>query len=54
MEALPLQVDVRDERQIDEMTARTLECFGRIDVLVNNAGALHWHPAASKGPNMSG
>ncbi len=41
-EALPLQVDVRDERQIEEMAARTVERFGRIDVLVNNAGALHW------------
>src|ERR1700676_5487007 len=41
-EALPLQVDVRDERQIEEMAARTIERFGRIDVLVNNAGALHW------------
>ena len=41
-EALPLQVDVRDERRIEEMAARTVERFGRIDVLVNNAGALHW------------
>jgi citronellol/citronellal dehydrogenase len=41
-EALPVQVDVRDERQIEQMAARTVERFGRIDVLVNNAGALHW------------
>ena len=39
---VPLQVDVRDERQIEEMAARSVERFGRIDVLVNNAGALHW------------
>jgi citronellol/citronellal dehydrogenase len=35
-------VDVRDERQIDTMAARTLDTFGRIDLLVNNAGALFW------------
>src|SRR5580700_2335084 len=41
-QALPVQVDVRDEGQIEALVARTLEHFGRIDVLVNNAGALHW------------
>jgi citronellol/citronellal dehydrogenase len=41
-QALALQVDVRDEAQIEAMAARTLERFGRIDLLVNNAGALHW------------
>jgi citronellol/citronellal dehydrogenase len=40
--ALPVQVDVRDSEQIDAMAAQTLERFGRIDLLVNNAGALHW------------
>jgi citronellol/citronellal dehydrogenase len=41
-EALPIQVDVRDEGQIEALAARTRERFGRIDLLVNNAGALHW------------
>lgn len=41
-EALPVQVDVREAEQIDGLAARTLERFGRIDLLVNNAGALHW------------
>ena len=40
--ALPLQVDVRDAEQIEGMAAKVLERFGRIDLLVNNAGALHW------------
>src|SRR5262245_5031165 len=40
--ALPIQVDVRDADQIERMAAKTLEMFGRIDLLVNNAGALHW------------
>lgn len=43
-QALPVQVDVRDEAQIDAMVARTLDHFGRIDLLVNNAGALFWQP----------
>src|SRR5262245_59726458 len=42
--ALPVQVDVRDEAQIEAMAARARERFGRIDVLVNNAGALWWQP----------
>jgi len=37
-----VQVDVRDERQVEEMAARAVERFGRIDVLINNAGALYW------------
>lgn len=41
-EALPVQVDVRDAEQIDSLVTRTLERFGRIDLLVNNAGALYW------------
>jgi citronellol/citronellal dehydrogenase len=41
-QALPVQVDVRDEGQIEAMAARTLERFGRIDILLNNAGALWW------------
>ena len=40
--ALPVKVDVRDEEQIEKLAAGALERFGRIDLLVNNAGALHW------------
>src|SRR5262245_2285991 len=40
--ALPLQVDVREADQIESMAAKTVERFGRIDLLINNAGALHW------------
>ena len=30
--------------QIDAMVARTIERFGRVDILINNAGALWWQP----------
>ncbi len=33
-----LACDVRQREQIDEVVARTLELFGRLDVWVNNAG----------------
>jgi citronellol/citronellal dehydrogenase len=43
-QALAIVVDVRDESQIDAMAARTMERFGRIDILINNAGAMFWKP----------
>ena len=42
VEALPVQTDVRDEGQIEQLGKQVLERFGRVDVLVNNAGALWW------------
>lgn len=39
--ALPLMVDVRDETQIQNAMAQTIETFGRLDVLVNNASAIN-------------
>jgi 3-oxoacyl-[acyl-carrier protein] reductase len=37
-EFLVIQADVAQDRQVRAMVAETLERFGRIDVLVNNAG----------------
>ena len=48
--ALPVQVDVRDADQIDALAARTMERFGRIDILINNAGALWWQPLLETPP----
>ena len=42
--ALAVRVDVRDEAQVESLAARARDRFGRIDVLVNNAGALWWRP----------
>lgn len=44
--ALPLIVDVRDEETVVEAMARTVEAFGGIDILVNNASAIQLTPLA--------
>jgi len=38
--ALALQVDIRDEASVLAAVARTVETFGGIDILVNNASAI--------------
>lgn len=44
--AIALQTDVRFEDQVDAMVAETIKAFGRLDVLINNAGAIFWSPVA--------
>src|SRR6476659_4898678 len=39
--ALPLAVDIRDEAQVADAVARTVAAFGGIDIVVNNASAIH-------------
>jgi len=39
--ALPLQVDIRDEEQVYGAVAKTVETFGGIDILINNASAIN-------------
>ena len=39
-QALPLQLDVRDDHAIDEAMQKAADQFGGIDVLVNNASAI--------------
>jgi citronellol/citronellal dehydrogenase len=39
--ALPLQVDIRFEDQVEAAVAKTAATFGGIDILVNNASAVH-------------
>ncbi len=39
--ALGVQVDVRDEAAIESMVQRAVNEFGRVDILINNAGAIY-------------
>ncbi len=39
-EALPLQVDIRYEDQVEGAIKKTVETFGGIDILINNASAI--------------
>src|SRR6266478_6508003 len=45
--SIPLKVDISDSRQVDAMVQQTLNAFGHIDVLVNNAGIGHVKPFLS-------
>jgi citronellol/citronellal dehydrogenase len=42
--ALPILGDVRDESQVEAAVARTIEEFGGIDIVVNNASAINLAP----------
>lgn len=44
VKALPVQCDVRSVEAIQAMVSQTLETFGKVDILINNAGALWWQP----------
>ena len=37
---LPLQVDIRDEKSVADAIAKTVEHFGGLDILINNASAI--------------
>lgn len=39
---LPYQIDVRDNKSLEKLVGTTMESFGKIDILINNAGALWW------------
>jgi citronellol/citronellal dehydrogenase len=48
--ALAVRTDVRDPAQIEAAIAAAVAEFGRLDLLVNNAGALHWRPIPETPP----
>lgn len=39
---LPVQCNVMDVQSVNEAAKQTLDTFGRIDAVINNAGALWW------------
>lgn len=45
-QALPLVVDVRDEQNVMQAFEKTIETFGRLDGLINNASAIHLAPTS--------
>ena len=38
--ALPVQVDIRFEEQVNNAVSQAVQAFGRIDILINNASAI--------------
>lgn len=44
--ALPLQVDIRDDKTVKEAVKKTVEHFGGIDILINNASAINLSPTS--------
>jgi NAD(P)-dependent dehydrogenase (short-subunit alcohol dehydrogenase family) len=44
-EAMFVQTDVRKKDEVEAMVARTLDRFGKVDFLMNNAGIALWRPA---------
>ena len=43
-EAMCVYADVKNDDQVRQMVRQVGERFGRLDVLVNNAGVTHWVP----------
>lgn len=48
--ALAIQVDVRDETQVEQMVTKAVETFGGINALINNAGAINLTPLEATPP----
>jgi NAD(P)-dependent dehydrogenase (short-subunit alcohol dehydrogenase family) len=50
--ALPVETDVTDPEHCERLVAETMERFGRVDVLVNNAGVGTAVPATRETPEQ--
>src|SRR4029078_1224219 len=51
IDALAVQLDVRNTEQVDEMVVRTVKHFGGLDILVNNAAGNFIARAEDLSPN---
>lgn len=51
-ESIGLIVDVTSKQSVEDMIAKTMEKFGRIDILINNAGGLAGPMATSFASSM--
>jgi meso-butanediol dehydrogenase / (S,S)-butanediol dehydrogenase / diacetyl reductase len=43
-DAIAIDVDVRDEAQVQAMVQKTIDTWGQVDILVNNAGVIKLGP----------
>ncbi len=48
--AVAVRADVTDETDRAKLVAATLDHFGRVDILVNNAAIIEWTPFVSQDP----
>ncbi len=44
VECLPIQCDIKDEKSVSAAVAETIKTFGKVDVVVNNAGSGNTDP----------
>ena len=47
--AIAIKTNLREELEIQKMVEKTIAEFGRIDILINNAGALWWKKDSGEG-----
>jgi 3-oxoacyl-[acyl-carrier protein] reductase len=52
--ALALEVDVSHYESVEAMVSRSVKHFGRVDIMVNNAGISMAHPSEDLSPNAAG
>ena len=50
-EALYVKADVREPEQVDKLMETVMGAWGRIDIMVNNAGGVFFAPAVDISPN---
>ena len=42
VKAIAIQADVQNDQQVRSMVGKIQDDFGRLDILINNAGVTHW------------